>query len=85
MRVIIYAMEVDVMTLTPKKLASNNRYLKNQYEIVSIRTRRDEHWNEILEDAAHRHGISKRQDIMTALRDALESDGIRISSNEQCE
>lgn len=62
------------MPLTPKKLAANNRYLADKYEIVSIKTRKIDRINDRLKLAAQRAGTSKREYILSTLLARLESD-----------
>lgn len=64
------------MPLTKNKLASNNKYLAATYEIVSIKTRKDEHVNERLVMGAKKAHISKRQYILSTLLERLNADGI---------
>lgn len=58
--------------LSDAKLQSNNRYLQRVYEIVSVKTRRDECYNERIDAAAKLTGRSKRQFIIDALKHELE-------------
>ena len=71
------------MPLTPKKLATNNRYLAARYEIVSIKTKRTDRMNDLLDLAAKRTGKSKREYIISALTARLEADGISIDDLDE--
>ena len=71
------------MPLTPKKLAANNRYLAARYEIVSIKTKRTDRMNDLLDLAARRAGTSKREYIISALLARLEVDGININALDE--
>ena len=71
------------MPLTPKKLATNNRYLAARYEIVSIKTKRTDRINDLLDLAATRAGTSKRGYIISALLAKLEADGVSIKDLDE--
>lgn len=71
------------MPLTPKKLAANNRYLAARYETISIKTKRTDRMNDLLDLAATRAGTSKRDYILSVLLAKLEADGISIKDLDE--
>ena len=70
------------MAMSKAKLEANNRYLASTYEQIAIRVHKDERIKDRVKIAATRQGITPRKYILTAIKTALDADGVGPDTTE---
>ena len=68
------------MPLSEAQLRANSKHLSEHYESIAVRSRKDDRIGERLEIAARRRNTTKRDYILTVLREALERDGVTVDT-----
>lgn len=68
------------MPMSEAQLRANSKHLAEHYESIAVRSRKDDRMGERLEIAARRRNTSKRDYILTVLREALEKDGVTVDT-----
>lgn len=66
------------MPVSDAKKRANAKYDAKTYDQIKFRTRKEERLNDMIDLAAKKLGTSKADYIVTAVKNRLESDGIKI-------